>query len=255
MDKYLTETIFWKKRAKKYNKLQWAKREKYIKAFIKMCETKKEDKVLDLGTGTGTIAFAISPLVKKVIGVDYSDDMLQKAKKHNNRKNIQFVNADIRNMPFPANSFDKVTARMVFHHLLGGTNRAISEIKRILKPGGLFCLSEGVPPDRCVADFYKEVFRLKEKRIIFFPQDLKKIFITGGFQDIKMKQFIMKHCSIRNWLENSLVLTLSVKEKIYQMHLNLHTKGKKAYNMEIAKDDCYDDCYIDMKFIIISGRK
>lgn len=251
MDKYLTDKVYWEKRAKGYDKLKWTKREKYISAFIKMCEASKKDIVLDLGTGTGTIAYAISPKVKSVIGVDYSDDMLQEAKRHNHIQNVNFIKADIRKMPFDENIFTKAAARMVFHHLIWGINRAIEEVKRVLKPDGIFCLSEGVPPDICVEDFYKEVFKLKEKRKTFFPKDLFNLMKMGRFREIKMKEFVIKQCSINNWLDNDYAISNETKRKIFRMHVNLHEDGKKAYNMKIADNDCF----IDMKFIIISGRK
>jgi ubiquinone/menaquinone biosynthesis C-methylase UbiE len=251
MDKYLTEKKYWKKRAKDYDKLQWAKREDYIKSFLEVCDPQKEDTVLDLGTGTGTIAHAISPQVKDVIGVDISEDMLSEAQKHNRSTNIQFLRGDIRDLPFLDNSFTKVTARMVFHHLIRGLKKAVKEVYRVLKPGGIFCLSEGVPPDRCVEKFYKEVFRLKEKRLTFFPEDLKEMIHIGGFKDVNFKEYTMKHCSIRNWLSNDTSISNDAKKEIYKMHLGLHEDGKKTYNMHITSKDCF----IDMKFIIISGRK
>lgn len=251
MDKYLTEKKFWEKRAKNYDELQWTKRAEYIKAFIKMCETNSNMTALDLGTGTGTIACALSPIVKNIIGIDISMPMLLKAQKHNHTGNIEYMIADIRNLPFLDNSFNIITARMVFHHLITGINKAFTETYRVLKPGGLFCLSEGVPPCRCVDSFYKTIFALKEKRRTFYPDELKELFIKWNFKDIKVKEHIMKHCSIKNWLQNSGQLSLETRNKIYNMHINLHKEGKKVYNMKVTSDDCL----IDMKFIIVSGRK
>jgi hypothetical protein len=62
---------------------------------------------------------------------------------------------------------------------------------------------------------------------------------------------MMRNCSIRNWLNNDTSISNEAKKGIYQMHLDLHEDGKKAYNMHITSTDCF----IDMKFIIISGRK
>lgn len=251
MDKYLTDKKYWEKRARVYDKLQWTKREEYLKEFLKMCELNKNDEVLDLGTGTGTIAFSLYDKVKKVVGVDYAEDMLEEARKHNNKPTLQFICADVRKMPLLDNSFTRATARMVFHYLVKGLDEAVREVRRVLKPGGLFVLSEGVPPDRCVEKFYKDIFKLKEKRVTFFPEDLKEILVQGKFKNIKMSEFVMKHCSIKNWLDNAGNLSEEAKKKIYRMHLNLHEKGKKAYNMKITSADCF----IDMKFIIASGRK
>mgnify|MGYP001569357981 FL=1 len=177
--------------------------------------------------------------------------MLKEAKKHNHKENINFVYTDIRSIPLHNNSFEIITARMVFHHLLWGLNKAMDEVKRVLKEKGLFCLSEGVPPCKCVDSFYKAVFLLKEKRRTFYAEDLEKLFIKWGFKNIKVREYIIKHCSIKNWLDNSGNLTNEIKNQIYNMHINLHQEGKNAYNMRITENDCF----IDMKFIIISGKK
>lgn len=251
MDNFLTGKKFWKKRAVNYDRLQWTTREGYLQAFIGMCGIRRGDTVLDLGTGTGTVARALHREVREVVGVDFSREMIVQAQKKNSAHNIRYLQGDIRSLPFPNDSFDLVTARMVFHHVLWGTGRALSEIRRVVKPGGRFCLSEGVPPDRCVETFYKAVFKLKEKRRTFFSKDLRLLMENGGFRDIAMRTYLMRRCSIKNWLDNAGDLSDDSKKTIYQMHLDLHPKGKKAYTMEITDGDCF----IDMQFIIISGRK
>lgn len=250
MDKYLTDNKFWQKRAKNYDKLHWTKNEDYLNAFVKMCRVTKQDNVLDLGTGTGTIAYTLAPYVRITVGIDKSIEMLHETQKHNRVPNTYFLRGDVRYLPFLDNSFEIVTSRMVFHHLLTGLNRAVAETYRVLKPGGVFCLSEGVPPCKCVDSFYKAVFLLKEKRRTFYPEDLQYLFKKEGFKDIKVKEFIMRECSIKNWLNNAGNLTEEIKKQIYDMHINLHREGKNAYNMKITPDDCF----VDMKFIIISGR-
>ncbi len=251
MDKFLTDKDYWEKRVKYYDKLQWARREDFIKAFIKMCQSNKEDTVLDLGTGTGIVAYSLANQVRITVGIDSSMEMLKQAQKNKSTTNVYYLRGDIRCLPFLDNSFTKVTARMVFHYLLTGLNKAVAETYRVLKSGGLFCLSEGIPPCKCVDSFYKEVFLLKEKRRTFYPEDLRWLLKRGGFKDIKMEEFVMRKCSVKNWLNNAGNLSEEIKNQIYNRHINLHREGKNTYNMKITKDDCF----IDMKFIIISGRK
>ncbi len=251
MDKYFTDTKFWEERSKKYNQLQWTHKEGYLDAVIDMCELSKKDDVLCMGTGPGLPALYLCHKVRSVIGIDSSESMLKIARKNKLCNNTEFILGDIRQSPFQNGSFSRIVARMVFHHLTWGLNRAFGEAKRLLKPNGLICISEGIPPDRCVEEFYKKVFSLKEKRRTFFPQDLRNLLLKAGFNNLKEEIYIMRHCSIRNWVDNAGNLSTEAKEKIYQMHINLHDEGKKAYNMHITPDDCF----IDMKFIILSGRK
>ncbi len=67
----------WKVRSARYNELQWANDDSYLKAITEMADLRTSDFVLDVGTGTGAVANYISPLVDAVIGIDSSADMLQ----------------------------------------------------------------------------------------------------------------------------------------------------------------------------------
>lgn len=240
---------FWKKRAKRYEKLQWVIKSGYLHKFLDAGRFNPNDTVLDIGTGTGIIAHTISPFVKEVIGIDISSSMLFRAFKHRTR-NEKFIKMDARNMDFDRHSFSKVTARMVFHHILGDTQKAMNECYRVLGRKGLMVFSEGVPPTEHVKHFYKEMFKLKEDRITFMDNDLMALMVNAGFSNIKKNDYYMRRASIKNWLQNS-GISAEAQNKIMDMHRNLDKKGKKDYNMVEKKDDIL----IDMKFVILIGRK
>ncbi len=94
----------------------------------------KDKKVLDLGTGTGAWgALFVKNGAKSVTGADFSEKMIQQAKK--NHPEMDFIIADAKNLSrIPDNSYDIVTASYVLH----GTKRSIrakilSEMKRVAK--------------------------------------------------------------------------------------------------------------------------
>lgn len=238
---------FWKVRAENYNKLEWASEDRYLNAFVDMGEFKKTDIVLDVGTGTGIVAHAIAPIVGEVIGLDKSQDMME----HSNWKdNKYFIRRDIRNRFFHEGVFDVVTARMVFHHILENTQEAMDECYRIVKKGGKILFSEGVPPSKEVKEDYIEIFRLKEKRLTFYEEDIIALMEKVGFRNIILKTIVLPQMSVGNWLDNS-GLSKSIKDQIYYLHINSKDYFKKAYNMIIKNDDCF----IDMKMAIVVGEK
>src|SRR3989344_1156642 len=128
-----TPEDFWKNRSKDYNKLNWVNDSSYLFKFVTSTNFTKADIVLDIGTGTGIVANALAPMVKEVIGIDTSQDMLARA---NWKENIYFVKKDIRDNFFHDCVFDKITARLVFHHIIKGTQKAVDEFYRLLKKMG-----------------------------------------------------------------------------------------------------------------------
>ncbi len=157
---------FWKMRAANYNKLAWATSNAFEKRFLDAGGFQKSDKVLDAGCGTGIITKLIAPHVGSIIGLDISDDMLAFAKQ-NTLPNESYVTGDMLHLPFGEGEFDKVSARMVLHHLMDQVQEGVNECHRVLKAGGEIIVSEGIPPVEEIADWYTEMFKYKEERITF----------------------------------------------------------------------------------------
>lgn len=238
---------FWKKRADNYNKLDWVNHQIYLDRFVQEGNFKKTDVVLDVGTGTGVVAHAVAPFVREVIGLDKSQHMLE----HSNwYGNMYFIKRNIFNPIFKDEVFDKVTARHVFHHILKGTQKAMNECYRVLKKGGLMVFSEGVPPSPEVKQDYVEIFKLKEKRLTFMEEDLFALMKRAGFINIKTEILFLKKMSVRNWLANS-GLPQPIQDRIFELHVDAGDYFKKAYDM-VESDD---DCWIDMKMVILTGEK
>lgn len=110
---------------------------------------KKGDHVLDLGSGAGNDCFVARTLVGdsgKVTGIDFTDAMLDKARKNLEKtgyKNIGFIKADIEDMPLPENTIDVVISNCVLN-LVPNKQKAFSGIFRVLKSSGHFCISDVV---------------------------------------------------------------------------------------------------------------
>jgi len=112
----------------------------YIKSLHELLFSlisEKEGKILDVACGTGK---STEPLVSgglEVFGVDHDPLMIDEAKKQALSKdlNISYSVADAENLPFPDKTFDVVTVGTAFHWFVN--TKAISEIKRVLKDGGL----------------------------------------------------------------------------------------------------------------------
>ena len=75
--------------------------------------------VLDVATGTGSLARALSPHVQRVVGLDATPEMLQAGEKQaqaEGLQNVVFEEGDAGEMPYPDDFFDLVTNRIAMHH-------------------------------------------------------------------------------------------------------------------------------------------
>ena len=98
--------------------------------------------VADVRTGTGFVALGLAPKVAKVIGFDASPEMLAVA-----RRNLAaFPNVELRQasgdrLPLPDGALDAAFANMYLHHAPDPAG-AIKELVRVLRPGGVLCLTD-----------------------------------------------------------------------------------------------------------------
>jgi arsenite methyltransferase len=107
----------------------------------------KGDTVLDLGSGAGNDCFVARHETGpegKVLGVDFTPDMIKKARLNADKlgyNNVEFREGDIDDMPVLDDSVDVVVSNCVLN-LVPNKPKVISEIFRVLKPGGHFSISD-----------------------------------------------------------------------------------------------------------------
>jgi demethylmenaquinone methyltransferase/2-methoxy-6-polyprenyl-1,4-benzoquinol methylase len=145
----------------------------------------KGDKVLDLCTGTGSVAIELAKQVGErglVVGLDFSQGMLEKAgKKAKNSKidQLQLVQANASQLPFKKSSLRAVTCSHAFYELKGyERTEAVNEVARVLMAGGRFCLMEHAKPQRRIPRlfFYVRILFLGARDVREFLEQEESIF-------------------------------------------------------------------------------
>lgn len=120
--------------------------------MVALAEIATNDRVLDVGTGTGVVALQAAQIVGEkgmIDGVDLSDGMLETAKNKAVRLNLvaktKFSRMDAENLEFDAQTFDKVVSLFALLHFPNPLV-ALKEIFRVMRPDGKLVLAVGSSP-------------------------------------------------------------------------------------------------------------
>lgn len=119
-----------------YKRAMKADQHIYDFMYRRIPERIKGMEVLEIATGPGLLARHVAPAAKRVIATDYSDGMIAQAKKGEPIPNLTFEVADAMRLPYGEGSFDAVIIANALH-IVPDPEKVLSEIDRVLRPGGL----------------------------------------------------------------------------------------------------------------------
>lgn len=132
--------------------------------------------VLDLCCGTGDMTFALKKRAgkssPKILGVDFSHAMLERAGQKSAGTSLSWVEADALTLPFPDASFDLVTSAFGFRNL-ANYDAGLAEIARVLRPGGECGILDFGEPGGFIGKLYRFYFRSVLPRIGTFISGVK----------------------------------------------------------------------------------
>ena len=132
---------------------------------------KPDFNILDAGCGTGNYLRKFAPLVNKMTGIDFSEEMLNHAKrKLPDNVNVELIQGSLLEpLSFDDNTFDMVLINQVLHHLDGdydnypNAQKFLLEVQRVLKPSGIICINTCVPEQMNGFWFLDLIPRIKEE--------------------------------------------------------------------------------------------
>ena len=172
----------------------------YYDAFIKFHSSRHEDdtrnflvdaahldgktmpRILDVCCGTGSVILAFKERYpeSEAIGYDFSPGMLRKAQEKDLKGRIIFIEGNAATLPFDDSSFDVVTCSHALYELKGETReKALQEMKRVVRPDGYVLLMEHEVPRHPVIKFLFYI------RMLSMGSKDANEFVKGGLEPFK----------------------------------------------------------------------
>jgi demethylmenaquinone methyltransferase/2-methoxy-6-polyprenyl-1,4-benzoquinol methylase len=161
------------------------------------------DRVLDACCGTGDLAVAAERRGGRVVGLDFSERMLERARRKSGA--IEWVQGDAMALPFGDGVFDAATVGFGVRNL-ADLEGGLKELARVLKPGGKLAVLEITRPQGILRPFFRfwfdgvvpvlgrvlpggKAYTYLPASVRRFPgpADLSMLFDTAGFEDVRYR--------------------------------------------------------------------
>lgn len=227
-----------------------------LQRLLALGEFAKDLHALDIATGGGHTALAVAPLVAKITVTDLTPLMLKAAEEFLRSQgvdNAEFQIADAEQLPFADNSFDRVTCRIAPHHF-PDVGKAVHEIARVLKPGGLFLVIDSYAPKDTALDVFAnkiEKWRDPTHGRSHSLSEWQRFFAEAGLQ-IEEEELFRRTHDYDLWTQRS-QMSAENKLALTTFILNSSAQTQEYFDMTRKADGQLDT--LTMDFLLLKGRK
>lgn len=165
------------------------------------------DRALDVACGAGFLALALARRAGEVAGVDLSERMLAEAGRlriEQGAESVAFLRGDAEHLPFGDGRFQAVTCKLAFHYFPGAA-RALSEMRRVLTPGGRLALMDRVAsedPEQRAWHIRIEQARTPSKPRLYAPSEIVGLLMEAGFEVVDQRAWT-RRMDFEDWVRRT----------------------------------------------------
>ncbi|MFJ7413466.1 methyltransferase domain-containing protein [Streptomyces sp. NPDC098077] len=225
----------------------WLTDEDLLGKHAELCAVPPDARMLDVCCGSGVVGGAFRGRVGETVGLDLTPEMAALA-----ADRLDVVHqGTVYDLPFPDASFDLVVTREVLH-LLPRPERPVSEIFRVLRPGGQFIVGQIVPYADADAFWMFRVFKKKQPLLfqMFREEDFRALLTGGGFTDVRMEEYFLWE-SIDRWIDTH-ETTPAKRQEIYRLYYDAPREIRDVHPFEVLPDGSVRDRW---RWCVYSVRK
>ncbi|HEY7207027.1 MAG TPA: class I SAM-dependent methyltransferase [Gaiellaceae bacterium] len=145
---------------------------------------RRDERALDVGSGTGALALALAPHVREVVAVEIDPERVERARKLAGVAPVRFLVGDARHLEFPDDSFDLAGTLRTLHHV-DRPDLVVAELARVTRPGGVVLVVDQLalddPGESAELDRFERARDPTHSRAL--PEDeLRELFSLNGLE-------------------------------------------------------------------------
>ena len=211
-----------------HDSADWITDEELLSHHVEHLDVPEDAQMLDVCCGSGVVGASFKNKVGKISGLDLTPQMIDLAK----TRLDEVHKGTVYDIPFKENSFDVVVTREVLH-LLPNPEKPVSEIFRVLKPGGQFIVGQILPFGAEDGPWMYRIFKKKQPLIfnMFQEEDFRQMLLGAGFIDLKMTEYNLWE-SIDVWIDTHETSSLH-RHEIRDLFYNAPEEAKDIHPFEI----------------------
>jgi SAM-dependent methyltransferase len=171
--------------------------EDQVMLLVDAAEPKRSDESLDIACGPGTVVAAFASRVRRAVGLDSTQGMLDQARAlaaERNLLNVEWRRGDVYRLPFAVGSFDIVSCRFAFHHFQHPA-KALVEMARVCRSGGRIVLCDALASsDSIKAAAFNTMERHRDPSTVAFRPlaSLVGLFADAGLPPPAIRRFLVR---------------------------------------------------------------
>jgi SAM-dependent methyltransferase len=218
---------YFTRRAPEYDRSsRWCMDDALASRLLDLLRPRTGDVVLDVACGTGLVARTLRPHVARIVGVDVTPEMLDRAGPYLDE--LLLANAEA--LPLANGIFDLAVCRQGIQFL--DAPRAVAEMVRVVRPEGKVCLIHLCaygPEDR--EEFF-EILRLRNpvRRNFFLPEDLVQLLHKAGCRHVALHEHVSVE-DISAWSEKAAIGETDIRQ-IHELYLRASSAFRRLHRVE-----------------------
>lgn len=225
----------------------WIAHDDLLSRHGALCQVPPDSEALDVCCGSGVVGASFRGRVRKITGLDITPEMVVLARERLD----EVIHGTVYDIPFPDNRFELVCNREVMH-LMPDPMRMMSEVVRVLKPGGQFVVGQILPFSEADAAWMFRIFKKKQPLLyhMFQEEDFEALLHEAGLIDIEMHEFCVWE-DIDVWIDTYETSTLH-RHEIRRLYQEAPAEVRAVHPFKILPSGRIQDCW---RWCIYSARK